>query len=440
MINRNLAISTTAGAAGGLLFGYDIGAISSATQELRAQLALSPSGLGIAVSSALFGTIVGAVSAGFIADAFNRRYSMLASGCLYMLASLGTAFAFSLESFALFRFICGIAIGLISVIAPMYLAEIAPSHLRGRIVGIFQLNIGIGVVLAFALNYLVSLHLPAGITLRFCLACGALPALAYQALSVLALQSPRWLALKRRFVDMRTALIALGSTDPDRDQANIIAALDAFDGSRQTSLFSRRYLRPIFLAVSIAVFNQLTGVNVLLYYVLDIFTVLGSGHLNAHRDSVIVAITSLAATMVALHSIDRFGRKPLLLIGTAGMGSCLILLPAVGYLCWPPLTVVIVLVCFNSFFALSQGTVIWVYLSEIFPLPVRAKGQTMGSSVHWIANALITGSFPVVANNLGSRVFSVLAAIMALQFLVILFLYPETRNLGLEAIASAVSK
>jgi MFS family permease len=192
--------------------------------------------------------------------------------------------------------------------------------------------------------------------------------------------------------------------------------------------------------VSIAVFNQLTGVNVLLYYVLDIFTVLGSGQLNAHRDSVIVAVTSLVATIIALNAIDRFGRKPLLLIGTAGMGICLVLLPAVVHMRWPPLTVVIVLVCFNSFFAFSQGTVIWVYLSEIFPLPVRAKGQTMGSSVHWIANALITGSFPVIAAHLGSEVFSVLAAIMALQFLVILFIYPETRNLGLEAVASVISR
>jgi sugar porter (SP) family MFS transporter len=440
LINRNLAISATAGAAGGLLFGYDIGAISSATQELRVQLALSPSGLGIAVSSGLFGTIVGAVAAGFIADTINRRHSMLASGSLYMLASLGAALASSLESFALSRFICGIAIGLISVIAPMYLAEISPSRLRGRIVGLFQLNIGIGVVLAFALSYLASPHLAANITWRFCLACGALPALLYQALSLVAFQSPRWLALKRRFSEMRVALIALGSSEPDSDQASIMAALNAFSGPRQSTLLSRRYLRPIFLAVSIAVFNQLTGVNVLLYYVLDIFTVLGSGQLNAHRDSVIVAVTSLVATIIALNAIDRFGRKPLLLIGTAGMGICLVLLPAVVYMRWPPLTVVIVLVCFNSFFAFSQGTVIWVYLSEIFPLPVRAKGQTMGSSVHWIANALITGSFPVIAAHLGSEVFSVLAAIMALQFLVILFIYPETRNLGLEAVASVISR
>lgn len=423
-----------------MLFGYDIGAISSSTQELRTQLALSPSGLGIAVSSALFGTIFGAVAAGFIADSIDRRYIMLASGSLYMLTSLGAASASGLESFAIFRFVCGIAIGLISVIAPMYLAEISPSHLRGRIVGAFQLTIGIGVVLAFALSYLLSSHLPANITWRFCLACGALPAFLYQALSLAAFQSPRWLALKRRFAEMRITLVALGSADPDRDQANIMAALNAFSGSRQTSLFSRQYLRPMFLAASIAVFNQLTGVNVLLYYVLDIFTVLGSGQLNEHRDTVIVAVTSLVATMIALNAIDRFGRKPLLLIGTAGMGICLVLLPAVGYMRWPPLTVVIVLVCFNCFFAFSQGTVIWVYLSEIFPLPVRAKGQTMGSSVHWIANALITGSFPVIANNLGSKVFSVLAAIMALQFLVILFLFPETGNLGLEAVASAIGK
>jgi SP family arabinose:H+ symporter-like MFS transporter len=429
-----------AGAAGGLLFGYDIGAISSATQELRAQFALSPSGLGIAVSVALVGTIVGALAAGLMADAIDRRHSMLASGFLYMLASLGAASASSFERFSIFRFICGISIGVISVMAPMYLAEISPPLLRGRIVGAFQLNVGVGVVLAFALSYLISLHFPAHDVWRFTLACGAVPAVLYQALLFRASQSPRRLALKRRFTDMRTALVALGSADPDGDQADLMAALDEFGGYRQSSLFSRRYLRPIFLAASIAIFNQLTGVNVLLYYVLDVFTVLGSGQLNGHKDTVIVAATSLVATMIALNIIDKFGRKPLLLVGAVGMGACLLLLPTIRYMHWPALSVVIVLVCYNSFFAFSQGTVIWVYLSEIFPLPVRGSGQTMGSVVHWVANALITGTFPVIVSGLGSKVFVVLAAIMALQFFVILFLYPETKSLGLEAVASAISK
>ncbi|MEO8738038.1 MAG: MFS transporter, partial [Edaphobacter sp.] len=228
--------------------------------------------------------------------------------------------------------------------------------------------------------------------------------------------------------------------DPDEDQAILVAALEKFGSYSQSALFSRRYSRPIFLAASIAIFNQLTGVNVLLYYVLEVFAEFGSGHLNGHKDTIIVAATSLVATLIALNIIDKFGRKPLLLTGTVGMGVCLALLPAIRHMGWPPLTVVIVLVCYNSFFAFSQGTVIWVYLSEIFPLPVRSRGQTMGSSVHWIANALITGAFPIVASNLGSFVFVVLAAIMALQFLVILFLYPETRQLGLEAVASAISK
>jgi MFS transporter, SP family, arabinose:H+ symporter len=429
-----------AGAAGGLLFGYDIGAISSATQELRNQFALSPSGLGIAVSSALFGTIVGTIAAGLTADAIDRRHSMLGSGVLYLLASLGAASAPSFEQFAIFRFFCGIAIGVISVMAPMYLAEISPQLLRGRLVGAFQLNIGIGVVLAFALSYIMSLHLPLHETWRFTLACGAAPALLYLALLLRALQSPRWLALKQRFPDMRAALVALGSADPDGDQADLVAALDEFGGHQRSTLFSRRYLRPVFLAASIAIFNQLTGVNMLLYYVLDVFAVLGSGQLNAHKDTVIVAATSLVATMIALRIIDKVGRKPLLLTGAVGMGACLALLPAIRYMRWPALSVVIVLVCYNSFFAFSQGTVIWVYLSEIFPLPVRARGQTMGSIVHWVTNGLITAAFPIIASNLGSKIFVVLAVIMALQFFVILFLYPETGNLRLEAAASAISK
>ncbi len=439
-INRGIALSAMAGALGGLLFGYDIGAISGSIQALRTQFALSPAALGIAVSAALLGTIVGSFSAGFAADAIDRRRSLLASGLLYLLATLGAALAPDFGWFASFRFLCGISIGVISVAAPMYLAEIAPPRLRGGIVGSFQMNIGLGVVLAFAWSYFLSRHFLPAAAWRYSLACGAVPALLFEVILLQAAQSPRWLTLKRRFAEAQSALIALGATDPDVEQASLVAALNEFGTSQRASLFSRRYARPIFLAVSIAVFNQLTGVNVLLFYVLDIFTELGSGHLNARKDAIFVAATSLVATMIAVCVIDKLGRKPLLLTGAAGMGVCLALLPAIRHFGWPSSSVVFVLVCYSSFFAFSQGTVIWVYLSEIFPLPVRARGQSMGSMVHWIANALITGSFPVIASTFGSNVFVTLAVMMVIQFFVVLFFYPETKHIGLEAAASAISK
>jgi SP family arabinose:H+ symporter-like MFS transporter len=438
VISRKLAVSAMAGASCGLLFGYDIGAISSATQELRVQFALSPSRLGVAVSAALYGTIIGSLAAGFIGDALDRRRNMLVSALLYLFGMVGCAFASSFERFVLFRFLCGIAIGLISVVAPMYLAEIAPSRLRGRLVGGFQINVGIGVVLAFGWSYLISRHLRFATAWRYTLASGAVLALIQAALVLQASRSPRWLALKRRFAEARTVLAALGSADPDGDEASLMVVVDEAGAWRQSSLFSRRYSRPIFLAVSIAIFNQLTGVNVLLYYILDVFTELGSGRLSGRKDAIFVAATSLVATMIAVSMIDKVGRKPLLLAGSAGMGACLLLLPAIRPMHWPSVMVVVILVCYNSFFAFSQGTVIWVYLSEIFPLPVRARGQSLGSNVHWVANAVITGSFPLLASNLGSKVFTTLAAIMAVQFFVILFLYPETKQIGLEAVASFI--
>jgi MFS family permease len=321
-----------AGALGGMLFGYDIGAISSATGPEVPVRSLFPAGLGVAASAALFGTIGGALAAGSIADAIDRRGCLLVSGFLYFFATLESAFAVSFAGFATFRFLCGVSIGLISVIAPMYLAEIAPSRLRGRLVGSFQMNVGIGVVLAFVWSYMISRHLPSHVTWRYSLAGGAVPALTYEVFLLRASRSPRWLALKQRFAEARTALVALGSADPHTDEASLMSAIDEFGVSRKTSLFSRRHGRPIFLAVSIAIFNQLTGVNVLLYYVLDIFTELGSGRLNGRKDAIIVAVTSLVATMIAVSIIDKVGRRPLLLSGAAGMGVCLALLPVIRYM------------------------------------------------------------------------------------------------------------
>ena len=395
-------MSALAGSFCGLLFGYDIGAISSATRELRVDFALSAPALGIAVSAALFGTIAGSVVAGFVADVIDRRGTLLVSGLLYVIASLGAAFASGFEQFVIFRIVGGIAIGLISVATPMYLAEIAPARLRGRMVGSFQINVSIGVVLGFALGYFFSIYSKNGEAWRYTLACGVVPALFCEALLLKAAPSPRWLALRGRFAEARDAMADLGSTDPAADQGRLAASVEEFGALRQSKLFSRRYARPLLLAASIAIFNQLTGVNVLLYYILDVFTELGSDHLNGRKDAILVAGFSLLVTTVAVSVIDKVGRKPLLLAGAA-------------------------------------GTVVWVYLSEIFPLPVRARGQSFGSSVHWVANAFIVGSFPAIASNLGRKIFVALAVLMAIQFFVVLFVYPETKRTSLESLASDVS-
>lgn len=438
-MNQRLALSVAAASLCGLLFGYDVGAISSATLGLRAQFVLSPPALGVAMSSALFGTILGSIAAGIIADSVDRRKTLLLSAILYCVASLGGAFAFGFTQFAAFRFGCGVAIGLISVAAPLYLAEIAPSHWRGRIVGSFQLNVSAGVVLAFGLGFVFSNHFPLGSAWRWSFVVGAAFALLCGTILLRASQSPRWLALKGRSAEMGTTLKALGSADPDADCARIAGSLEEFRASRHSTLFSRRNARPILLAASIAIFNQLTGVNVLLYYILDVFAELGSGRLNGRRDAFVMAAFGVLVTAIAVSIIDKVGRKSLLLTGAAGMAVCLFALPAIRYMGWPAEAVVIILLCYSLFFGFSQGTVVWVYLSELFPLPVRARGQSFGSTVHWVANAIIIGSFPVVARSLGGKVFAGLAVMMVVQFFVILFVYPETKRTSLESLASRIS-
>jgi sugar porter (SP) family MFS transporter len=438
-MKKQLVISVLAGSFCGLLFGYDIGAISSATPELRPHFALSATALGIAISAALFGTIAGSICTGFIGDAIERRRTLVISGLLYIVGSLGAAFAPGFAQFAAFRFLCGIAIGLISVATPMYIAEIAPSLLRGRLVGTFQLNISIGVVLGFLGGYVFSLHLEPEAAWRWSLACGVIPALLCEVLLLRASPSPRWLVLNRRFAEASIALADLGSIDPAADQNSFTHSVDEFGTVGRPKLFCRRHARPILLAASIAIFNQFTGVNVLLYYILDVFRELGSGRLNGRKDAILMSAFSLLVTTVAVSVIDKVGRRPLLLAGAAGMGACLFVLPAIRYLGWPASAVIIVLLCYNLFFGFSQGAVVWVYLSELFPLPVRARGQSFGSTVHWVANAFIVASFPAIVSKVGGKVFVALAAVMLLQFFVIFFAYPETKQTSLESLASAIS-
>ena len=434
-MNQRLLFSVLAGGFCGLVFGYDIGAISSTAPDLRAAFSLSPAALGLAVSSALFGTIAGSIAAGFASEFIDHRHVLRIAGLLYIAGATGSAVAVRLIQFTIARVLCGLAIGLISVVAPMYLAEISPAKLRGRIVGFFQFNLSIAVVLAFVAGYIVSNHLLPALRWRFLLAGGILPALLFELFLLGASPSPRWLAVHGRFREVRSTFASLGFPEPEIDEARTAAALRDVDACSRVKLFSREYARPIVLATTIAVFNQLTGVNALWYYILDVFKDLGSGRLNGRLDAIAVSTLSLGVTMVAVLVIDKVGRKPLLLSGAVGMGICLALLPAIRTMHWPLSTVTVVLAFYNACFGFSQGAVIWVYLSEIFPLPVRARGQSFGGTVHWTASAFVVGVFPTIARHLGERVYVLLAVLMILQFLTILFVYPETRHRHLEALA-----
>ena len=434
-----LAFTVIAGSLGGLLFGYDIGAMSSAAPGLREQFALSAAALGFAMSSALIGTILGSMAAGRLADAWGRRSTLSLAGLIYLVAILGAATASGSGAFAIARIVCGIAIGLTSVVAPMYLAEVSPAKLRGRIVGAFQFSLSVGVLAAFTLAYLFSLNMQPGQGWRYSLAIGAVPALLCEIFLLRASPSPRWLAIKGRSDKAISVFADLGSAHPSVDEAELAASLASFKAAGNVSLWSRGFTRPILLGISIAMFNQLTGVNALLYYILDVFTDLGSGRLNSRQDAILVSGVSLLVTTLSVGIIDKVGRKPLLLAGTVGMGICLSLFPAVRIQHWPAPLVVIILVAYNALFGFSQGVVVWVYLSEIFPLPIRARGQSLASTVHWVTNALVVGTFPAIVSSLHEKVFTGFALLMILQFFVVMLFYPETKHAGLESMGSHVT-
>jgi MFS transporter, SP family, arabinose:H+ symporter len=407
---------------GGLVFGYDLGAISSATQSLRSQFHLSSGIFGITISFSLWGTIVGSFLAARWADRVERRTLVAGCAVLYGLAAISAALPFMSDwtSFLALRFLCGTAIGGFTVGCPLYLAELAPVGLRGRLVSLFQVQVGVGVVLAFtAASLFVRLGVR-GELWRWCLGGGVLPSMV---LVFLLCSLPR----------TRTGI----AEEPSVIGYAEFAASAMIGKNRDRRLFQKRNIRPILLATSIALFNQLSGVNILLVYVLDVLSSAGIGFETGHLYTILISFLSLGTTLLGMSSVDKVGRKVLLYIGSAGMAICLLCLAiAIPHhlVSWVYLWI---LVAYNFFFAFSQGTVVWVYLSELFPVGVRGAGQGYGAFVHWIVNAMLVLVFPIVQHASSARIFYVFAIFMAVQIVVIWLWYPETRGAALGAIAVA---
>jgi sugar porter (SP) family MFS transporter len=413
------------------LFGFDTAVIAGTTRALTAEYGLSPAMLGFTVSSALWGTVLGSLVAGPPSDRFGRRASLRALGVLYVLSAVGCAFAWSWYALLAFRFLGGLAIGGSSVIGPTYIAEIAPAAKRGRLVGLFQLNVVTGILVAYLSNYLVAQAGFGGAEWRWKFGVAAIPALAFFFALFGIPQSPRWLVKVGRAEEARPVLAALGEPDPDKELEDIRGTIGAEVGLRAEPLFQRRYRKPIFLAVTIGMFNQLAGINAILYYLNDIFERAGFSRVSSDMQAVAIGLTNLIFTLTAMSVIDRIGRKKLLLTGAVGTGACLAGVAVLfatgshgGYLIW-------LLVAYIAFFAFSQGAVIWVYISEVFPNLVRAKGQGLGSFTHWIMNAMISAIFPVLATSSGAAPFVFFAFMMAVQFFVVWTWYPETKGISL---------
>ena len=426
--------ATAAGGLAGLLFGFDTAVISGTTTGLTRAYALTPGGLGLTVSIALWGTVIGALLSGIPGDRYGRRDSLRALAALYLVGALGCPFAWSWYALMFFRFVVGLAIGGSSVIGPMYIAEISPAKWRGRLVGVFQFNIVFGILVAYLSNYLIGLANLGPSEWRWKFAIAAIPAVLLLATLFTIPRSPRWLVEKGYIEEARGVLQLIGEPDVEAALSSMQTAKDLETQYGQERLFAPRNHFPLFLAVSVAMFNQLSGINAILYYLNDIFAKAGFTKVSGDLQAVAIGATNLAFTVLAMSIIDRAGRRMLLTIGAVGTAVCLggvAIIFATGrnanLLLW-------LLIGFIASFAFSQGAVIWVYISEVFPTAVRSRGQSIGCSTHWIMNALISWAFPIVAISSKTAPFAFFSAMMLLQLIVVRVWYPETKGVSLELV------
>jgi len=419
----------------GFLFGFDTVVISGAEKTIQALWGLSPWWHGIAMGSALYGTVVGAAIGGWPTDRFGRKATLLWIGLLYLVGAVGSAIAHHLAPFIVSRFIGGLGIGISTVAAPLYISEIAPPQMRGRLAGMFQFNIVFGILVAFVSNALL-----AGIgehAWRWMLGVAAFPSVLYAVMCLGIPESPRWLLSRKR--DRQGGIAVLRLIQPQASGAEVQALAEQITMSANAAgesggFWTSRLRKPILLAILIAFFNQLSGINAILYFAPRIFELTGLGAKAALLQSVGIGLTNLVFTFVGLWLIDRLGRRTLLYIGSFGY------IASLGLVSWAFFTThySIVPACIFAFIAahaIGQGAVIWVFISEIFPNRHRAEGQALGSFTHWIFAALLTTFFPqMVASFPPGYVFLFFTGMMVLQLIWVKTMVPETKNVPLEQI------
>ena len=439
MKNSGSAIGNSIVAAlGGFLFGFDTAVISGVEKSIQELWHLSSTAHGFTVSSALLGTVLGALIAGGPAEKYGRKKMLQAIGVLYLATSMATALTSTWEVFVFFRFLGGIGVGASSVVGPMYISEISPAARRGRLVALFQFNIVSGILIAFISNYL--LFGIAEEAWRWMLGVQAIPAALYFSLVFLVPESPRWLIKHGRNPEALQVLTKIGEPDPGKALSNISDSLQSESGKNE-KLFTRVYFSPIFYAVAIAMFNQLVGINAIMYYAPRIFEMTGLAKDGALLQAVSIGATNMVFTLLAIFVIDKIGRRTLMIIGSLGI------ILALGLVSWAFFTkeydgysVMIYLIIFIAFFALSQGAVIWVFISEIFPNSVRSKGQTLGSSTHWIMAWIISWVFPIMVDseNGSAYAFAIFAVIAVIQLFFAWKIMPETKGKSLEQIQTLI--
>ncbi len=436
MKRKNIFAWSLVIALGGFLFGFDTAVISGAEQSIQKYWGLTTVQHGLTVSIALIGTIIGSILGAIPSDRLGRKKTLYIIAFLYLLSSLGTALSTNWYCFLIFRLLGGLGVGASSVTAPIYISEISPAAKRGKLVGLFQFNVVLGIVISYLSNYLIGLT--GAHSWRLMLGVQAVPSALFLLLLRLVPESPRWLVMKMgKIEEARRIFTLIDPLTADKILAEVQQAnLDESAIPKQERLFSKEYRTPVMLATLFAVFNQVSGINAIIYYAPRIFGMAGLERGASLLSTVVLGIINFMFTLLAMNFIDRVGRRKLMLIGSVGLITTLALVSysfyTKGLNGW---MVPMYLMAYVAFFAFSQGAVIWVFISEIFPGPVRAKGQTLGSTTHWVMAAAIAFSFPWLADRLGGgNTFLFFTVMMCTQLVFVWRVMPETKGRSLEQI------
>lgn len=424
----------------GFLFGFDTVVISGADQKLQELWGSSDAFHGsVVMAMALWGTVIGAMFGGIPTNKLGRKNTLIWIGVLYTVSALGSALVNDPYTFAFFRFIGGLGVGASTVAAPAYVSEIAPAKDRGRLVGLYQFNIVLGILIAFLSNYL--LRNVGENAWRWMIGVEAIPAFIYTVLAFTVPKSPRWLLLQGK---KEEATEILAQLNPDEDVEEIVAHIEEgqkYHHDNKENIFMKKYRFPLILAFLIAFFNQLSGINAFLYYAPRIFQEAGLGESTALLSSIGIGVTNMIFTLIGISLIDKLGRKKLMYIGSVGYIVSLSLVAMAFFLNWEGMAVPIFLFLFIASHAIGQGTVIWVYISEVFPDQLRASGQSFGTSTHWVLAAIIPSLVPLLFAKIGAGVvFAFFAFMMVLQLLFVKFIMVETKGIPLEELEKKLIK
>lgn len=426
-MNKKLALWSITVGLGGLLFGLDVAVISGAEKAIQTLWSLTDWMHGTAIAMALYGTAFGAAFGNIPANKIGRKKTLIWIGVLFFVTSIGAAVANDVYTFMFFRFVSGLSIGASSVVAPVYISEIAPPTYRGRMVVSFQLNIVAGILIAYLSNYLIA-NIAGGNDWRWMLGIVAVPSLIFSLLMLITPETPRWLVLFKK--DDEAARSVLKLTGENADQ--VIADIKSSISTATTSLFNKKFVKPLLLAFLIAFFNQLSGINAIIYFAPKVFEMAGIERSGALLSTVGIGVVNLVFTISGWYLIDRFGRKILMYIGSFGYILSLSLI-AFSFNSTNHSMIVYYVFLFIASHAVGQGAVIWVFLSELFPNAVRASGTSFGSLTHWVFAALVAQVFPYFASNVQPMyIFGFFALMMVLQLLYVWKLMPETKGIALE--------